>query len=137
MAVLQKMFLAGLIGTLGGCANHFQGTLVDTVYAAPAGDRITMSVAYTGHECPGQVPPMVTAWQRTGAPERVLTVHGEMVRKEGLTKPPVREARAVDADHVVMLLDGELVGSFDYDHARAYYGAEAQPAWAKGAVAAH
>jgi hypothetical protein len=115
----------------GACTNHFRGTIVETLYEAPtSGEKIAASVEYTGHECGGYVPPTVTTWHRAGEPDRILTTHGTL-REEKLTVPRVLKPRVIDSDHVVLMSENDVVASFDYGHARAYYGATSQPAWAK------
>jgi hypothetical protein len=129
--VTARLLLFVLTLPVAACSYSSRSTLVDTLYQAPAGDRITISTEYTGHECPGTVPPAVTTWTRPGQPDRVLTVHGSLATTTPPTQPPTLQPRQLDPDHVIVTRDGELFASFDYDHARAYFGPAAQPDWAR------
>jgi hypothetical protein len=125
--------MIGLAVFLGGCSSGQTFFVKDSLVKTSAGDEIATMAEMHESTCHFKKVHTVvrteTTWNRGDEPTRVLTVEGDL-KAAGVLRGAV-ETRLVDADHVVLARDGEPVAAFDYDHARAYFGPAAQPAWAK------
>jgi len=128
---MKRLALLALGLIVAGCNTSSTFFVKETLATLPSGDQVvTMAEMHSGGCRPNPTTTRVeTTWNRTGQPDRVLTVHGDMTNL-GPHRSQL-ETRSLDADHVILAGDdGKPLASFDYDHARAYFGPAAQPEWA-------
>jgi len=130
---MKRLFLLASILCITGCNSSSTFFVKESLARLPSGDEVTTMAEMHTYTCKfKQVTSTVrmeTTWTRAGQPDRILTVHGDMT---GMPNRQALQTRCPDADHIILTReDGQPLASFDYDHARAYFGPAAQPEWTR------
>ena len=128
------MVAAGLLFVGCNSSQHF--FVKDTLATLPSGDQVVMMAEYYSSSCQRttSITRTDTTWTRAGQPDRPLTVSSIPDHKP--VNYSLLKTREIDRERFVLINEqGQVQASFDYDHARAYFGAQAQPAWASEVAA--